>query len=75
MFKEGIFTPTQWLQKVINHKTGAAWSDEKTITHVRNAFRGDPIDWFDNIAALGTTAWNNVKTALETDFRAAPSVT
>ena len=33
--------------KVINHKTGGAWTDEQTITHVKNAFRGDLIDWYD----------------------------
>ena len=53
IFKDDNFTPTQWLQKVINHKTGAAWTDEQTITHVRNAFRGDLIDWFDSLSALG----------------------
>ena len=77
IFKGDSFTPTQWLQKVINHKTGAAWTDEQTITHVRNAFRGDLIHWFDNLTALGigTEIWDNVKTAFKTDFRAASSVT
>ena len=77
VFKGDNFTPTQWLQKVINHKTGAAWRDVQTITHVRNAFRGNLIDWFDSLSALGidTAVWNNVKTALEIDFRAANSIT
>ena len=75
--KDDNFTATQWLQKVINYKTGAAWMDEQTITHVRNAFRGDLIDWYNSLTALGidSAIWYNVKTAFETYFRAAPSVT
>ena len=51
--------------------------DEQTITHVRNAFRGDLIDWFNSLTALGidSAVKDNVKTAFKTDFRAAPSVT
>ena len=77
VLKDDNFTATQWLQKVLNHKTGAGWTDEQTITHVRNAFRGDLIDWYDSLAALGidSKVWDNVKTSFETDFRAAPSVT
>ena len=77
VFKDDNFTATQWLQKVLNHKTGAGWTDEQTITHVRNAFRGDLIDWYDSLGALGidSKVWDNVKTSFETDFRAAPSVT
>ena len=54
IFNNDNYTPTQWLIKVINHKAGAAWSDEQTITYVRNTFRGDLIDWFDSQTALGT---------------------
>ena len=77
VLKDDNFTATQWLQKVLNHKTGAGWTDEQTITHVRNAFRGDLIDWFDLLGALGidSKVWDNVKKSFETDFRAAPSVT
>ena len=77
VFKDDNFTATQWLQKVLNHKNGAGWTDEQTITHVRNAFRGDLIDWYDSLAALGidSKVWDNVKNSFETDFRAAPSVT
>ena len=67
VFKNDNFTPMQWLQKVINHKSGAAWTDEQTITHVRNAFKGDLIDWYDSLASLGiyTAVWNNVTTHLK----------
>ena len=75
MFRNDNFTPTQWLQKFINHKTGAAWADEQTITHIRNACRVDLIDWFDSLSPLNidTAVWNTVKTAFKIDFRAAPS--
>ena len=77
MFKDDNITPTKWLQKVIYHKTGVAWTDEKIITHVRNAFRGFLIDSFDSLTAIGvdTVVWDNVKMAFEPDFRAPPSVT
>ena len=76
IYKDDNFTATQWLQKVINHKTGAAWTDEQTITHVRNAFRGDLIDWFDSLASLNIDSriWDNVKTSFETDLRAVPQL-
>ena len=76
VYKDDNFTATQWLQKVINHKNGAGWTDEQTIMHVRNAFRGDLIDWFDSLASLGidSRVWDNVRTTFETDFRATPSV-
>ena len=77
IFKDDNFISIQWIQKVINHKTGAAWTDEQTIAHVRNPFRGDLIDLFNSLRSLGidTAIWDNIKTAFETDFRAAPSVT
>ena len=53
VYKDYNFTPTQWLQKVINHKNGAAWMDEQTITHERNTFRGNQIDWFNSLTPLG----------------------
>ena len=60
---------------MINHKTDTAGTDEQTINHVRNTFRGDLIDWFNKLNALGinTAVWDNVKTAFKTDFRVAPS--
>ena len=67
VFKDDNFTSTQWLQKVINHKTGAAWTDEQTITHVINTFIGDLIDWLDSLTALGidSVVWDNVKRHLK----------
>ena len=75
VFKDDNFTPTQWLQKGINHKTRAARTDDLTITHLRNTFRGNLIDWYYSLATLGidTAVWNTVKTAFKIDFRAAPS--
>ena len=42
--KDDNFAPAHWLQKVINPKTKAAWTDEQIITNIRNLFRGDLID-------------------------------
>ena len=69
------FTAAQWLAKVINHKEGAQWNDAQTITHVRNAFRGPLIDWFDSIQALGVDVrdWDEIQNRFEIDFEAAPS--
>jgi hypothetical protein len=47
------FTAAQWLSKVINHKEGAQWTAAQTITHVRNAFRGPLLDWFNSIQSFG----------------------
>ena len=69
------FTAAQWLAKVINHKEGAQWNDAQTITHVRNAFRGPLLDWFDSIQALGVDirVWDQIQARFEIDFEAAPS--
>ena len=77
VFKEDNFTPSQWLQKVINHKNGAAWTDVQTITHMKDAFRGEVIDWFDSLEAfdINIQNWNEIKTAFESDFRTKPSMT
>ena len=37
----------------MKYKTGAAWMDEQIIMHVKNAFRGDLIDWFNSLTTLG----------------------
>ena len=41
--KEDKLTAKQWLQKVIINKTGGNWTDVKTLTHFRNALRGDMV--------------------------------
>ena len=46
-FKEDELTAKQWLEKVIiKNKTGGNWNDVKTLTHFRNAVRGDMVDWY-----------------------------
>ena len=44
---------------------------------MKNAFRGDLIDWFNSLSALGidNTNWDNVKTAFENDYRVKTSTT
>ena len=45
--KEDKLTAKQWLVKVIINKTEGNWSDIQTITHFRNALRGDMVSWND----------------------------
>ena len=73
--KEDKYTASQWLQKVLIHKAGARWDDQQMITHVRNAFRGSVIDWFDMLAPLGVniTIWAEIQAEFESVFEAAPS--
>jgi hypothetical protein len=40
-FKEEKISATEWLQKVINNKQGAGWTYLQTVTHFRNALRGE----------------------------------
>jgi hypothetical protein len=60
---------------VIINKTGGNWTDIQTITHFRNALRGDMVSWYDTITLLDDTAltWINLKTKFERDFQAAPT--
>jgi hypothetical protein len=69
------FTVVQWVAKVINHKEGAQWNDAQTTKHVRNAFRGPLLDWFDSIQALGMDirVWDQIQARFDIDFEAAPS--
>ena len=73
--KEDKLTAKQWLEKVILNKTGGNWSDIQTITHFRNALRGDMVSWYDTITLLDDTAltWDILKTKFERDFQAAPT--
>jgi hypothetical protein len=73
--KEDKLTAKQWLEKVILNKTGGNWTEIQTITHFRNALRGDMVSWYDTITLLDDTAltWDNLKTKFERDFQAAPT--
>ena len=71
------YTATQWLQKVTTNRDGTTWTDAQTITYVRNAFRGELIDWFDSLKPLGinTAIWADIQARFEIDFEARPSTT
>ena len=72
---EDKYNPAQWLQKILNHRDGTEWTDQQFITHVRNALRGDMIDWFDGLKPMkvDTTVWANIQRIFEVDFEAAPT--
>ena len=72
---EDKYNPAQWLRKILNHRDGTEWTDQQFITHVRNALRGDMIDWFDGLKPMkvDTTVWANIQKVFEVDFEAAPT--
>jgi hypothetical protein len=43
---------TEWLQKVINNKQGGGWTNLQTITHFRNALRGELLKWYNALLLL-----------------------
>ena len=73
---EDKYNSAQWLQKILNHRDGTEWNDQQFITHVRNAPRGDMIDWFDGLKPMKVdiTVWANIQKVFEVDFEAAPTV-
>ena len=73
--EEDKLTAKQWLVKVIINKTGGNWSDIQTITHFRNALRGDMVSWYDTITLLDDTALTGdiLKAKFERDFQAEPT--
>jgi hypothetical protein len=60
---------------VVNYKEGAQLNDTQSITHVRKAFRGPLLNWFDSLKSLGVNirVWNQIQTRFEIDFEAALS--
>jgi hypothetical protein len=72
---EDKYNSAQWLQKILNHRAGTEWNDQQFITHVRNALRGDMIDWFDGLKPMKVdiTVWANIQRVFEVDFEAAPT--
>jgi hypothetical protein len=39
--KEENSSATEWLQKLLNNKQGTGWTYNQTVTHLRNAIRGE----------------------------------
>ena len=68
-------SPTEWLQKVLNNKQGANWTDAQTITHFRNALRGKALKWYNMLPLmeLNNLNWDLVKAQFEEDFQASPN--
>ena len=68
--REDKLTAKQWLEKVIINKTGGAWTDNQTLTHFRNALRGDMVCWYTTVTILDDTVltWDILKAKFESDF-------
>jgi hypothetical protein len=60
----------EWLQKVINNKQIAGWTVLQTVTHFRNALRGEVLKWYNALSLLhiDNLNWDNVKTQFEKDY-------
>ena len=48
----------------------------QTVTHFRNALRGEVLKWYNDLPlkAVNNLDWNIVKAQFEEDYRATPSV-
>ena len=70
--REDRTSAIEWLQKVINNKQGAGWTNIQTVTHFRNALKGEVLKWFNALPPLNTDNlnWKVVNTQFEQDFRA-----
>ena len=60
----------------MNNKHGGGWTDLQTLTHFRNALRGEVLKWYNALPLLDVDNinWENVKTQYEQDFRATPTI-
>ncbi len=74
--REDKTSATEWLQKVINNKQGGGWTNLQTITHFRNALRGEVLKWYNALPLLDidNLDWEIVCTQFEQDYRAAPTI-
>ena len=66
---------TEWLKKLLNNKQGGNWTDVQTLTHFRNALRGDMVSWYNSAAVFDDIplTWDLLKAKFERDFQAAPA--
>ena len=73
--KEDKFSSHEWLQKLMNNKTGGGWSNKQNITHLRIALRGEVLKWFNALPLMEMvdTDCDAVKAQFIIDFRAAPT--
>jgi hypothetical protein len=62
------------LQKLLNNKQGAGWTDIQTVTYFINAIRGEVLKWYNALPLMDVDnlIWENVKTLFEKDFCATP---
>jgi hypothetical protein len=74
--KKDNSSANEWLQKLLNNKQGAGWTDIQTVTHFRNAIRVEILKWYNALPLMDVDnlIWENVKTQFESDFRATPTV-
>jgi hypothetical protein len=74
--REDKTSAAEWLQKVINNKQGAGWTNLQTVTNFRKTLRGEVLKWYNALPLLGIDDlnWVSVKTQFEKNYRAAPTI-
>ena len=74
--REDKSSATEWLQKHMNNRRGAGWTDLQTITHFRNALRREVLKWYNALPLMdiNNLDWQVVKARFEIDYRATPTV-
>ena len=60
----------------MDNKQGAGWTDLQTITHFRNALRGEVLKWYNALPLMDidNLDWQVVKARFEIDYKATPTV-
>jgi hypothetical protein len=68
--REDRTSAAEWLQKVINNKQGAGWTNLQTVTHFRNTLRGEVLKRYNALPLLDIDSlnWDSVKTHFEKDY-------
>jgi hypothetical protein len=59
--------PKEWLQKLLNNKQGAGWTDIQTVIHFRNAIRGEVLKWYNALPLMDVDnlVWKMQKPSLK----------
>jgi hypothetical protein len=59
-----------------NNKQGAGWADLQTVTHFKNAIRGEMPKWYNALPLLDidNLNWDILRNQFEKDYRAAPTI-
>jgi hypothetical protein len=73
-FSNDVKTSATELQKVLSDKQGGGWTNRQTITHFKNALRGEVLKWYNALPLFDTDNlnWDAAKTQFCWDYRQPP---